>query len=611
MAVRDALGVLNGALKVASAVCSTVSVDVQRAMKSSTLLPGVSQKPLEEFNWDSFGANSFTYLNGLTNINNDSNRNLQEPFPVTLANPPGAVGEVTDGMTGLPFMQASTPFFDGLGLRKYHTFARHRCPGTIAKPRTFHTAVLLLDTTTRTGDSPTSHDPQGSFTTEQKLSSRSKERAVPASRIGRMASFGGLVAGLGIGTAAEVAKRVLEGGEARGRRNALLTEANIERIVNTLCRVRGAALKFGQMLSMEDGSFLPPEVQEAFERVRNNADYMPTKQMKAVLDSELGPNWRLMLSEFDDKPLAAASIGQVHKGVLLDGREVAIKIQYPGVAQSINSDIDNIVTILQLWNVVPEGLFLEATAAVARRELEWETDYIREAECCERFRKLLESDPYFVVPHVVKEMSSKHVITTDLVHGVPLDRCKDLDQDERNMIAMKILTLCMRELFEFRFMQTDPNWSNFFYNKTDKKLYLLDFGASREYPKKFADNFLRVVHGAATHDRDEILRSSKDLGFLTGYESKTLIDVHVEAVTILGEHFSNVGQYDFGAQDSIKRIHKVLPILLKHRLTPPPDESYSVQRKWAGAFLLCARLGAVLDCKPIFDQIYSQYKFLE
>ena len=169
MAVRDALGVLNGALKVASAVCSTVSVDVQRAMKSSTLLPGVSQKPLEEFNWDSFGANSFTYLNGLTNINNDSNRNLQEPFPVTLANPPGAVGEVTDGMTGLPFMQASTPFFDGLGLRKYHSFARHRCPGTIAKPRTFHTAVRLLDTTTRTGDSPTSHDPQGSFTTEQKV----------------------------------------------------------------------------------------------------------------------------------------------------------------------------------------------------------------------------------------------------------------------------------------------------------------------------------------------------------------------------------------------------------------------------------------------------------
>lgn len=165
MAVRDALGVLNGALKVASAICSTVSVDVQKAMKSSTLL---SQKPLEELTWDSFGTNSFTYLNNLTDTNNDSNRNLQESFPITLANPPGKAGEAIDGITVLPFMQASTPFFDGLGVRRYHSFTRHRSPGTISKPRTFHAAVRMLDSTTST-DSPTSHDPQGSSTTEQKV----------------------------------------------------------------------------------------------------------------------------------------------------------------------------------------------------------------------------------------------------------------------------------------------------------------------------------------------------------------------------------------------------------------------------------------------------------
>ncbi|KAH9514230.1 Atypical kinase coq8a, mitochondrial, partial [Bulinus truncatus] len=170
----------------------------------------------------------------------------------------------------------------------------------------------------------------------QKLSDRAKESRVPVSRLSRLINYGGLAAGLGVGALAEVTKRSLglksdaSPGKGVMDSNLFLTEANAERIVNTLCRVRGAALKLGQMLSIQDNSFINPQLQSIFERVRQSADFMPVWQMKKALIKNLGENWRDKLLEFDEKPFAAASIGQVHKGKLLDGRDVALKIQEKG-----------------------------------------------------------------------------------------------------------------------------------------------------------------------------------------------------------------------------------------------------------------------------------------
>ncbi|GAA6229304.1 aarF domain-containing protein kinase 4-like isoform X1 [Lates japonicus] len=272
----------------------------------------------------------------------------------------------------------------------------------------------------------------------QKLSERARERKVPATRISRLVNFGGLAVGLGIGAIAEVAKQSL-GSKQKGDVNALLdspllSEANAERIVNTLCKVRGAALKIGQMLSIQDNSFINPQLQKIFERVRQSADFMPTWQMNKVLEEELGPGWREKLSSFEDKPFAAASIGQVHHGVLKDGREIAMKIQYPGVAESIHSDINNLMSVLKMSVVLPEGLFADSSLEVLQRELAWECDYKREAECAKKFRSLLEGDEFFQVPEVIDELSGKRVLAMELVQGVPLDRCVDLDQETRNQV---------------------------------------------------------------------------------------------------------------------------------------------------------------------------------
>jgi len=445
---------------------------------------------------------------------------------------------------------------------------------------------------------------------KQKLSDRARERKVPATRISRLVNFGGLAVGLGIGAIAEVAKQSIAGGTRQKDAlldSPLLSEANAERIVNTLCKVRGAALKIGQMLSIQDNTFINPQLQKIFERVRQSADFMPAWQMNKVLEQELGAGWRDKLSSFEDKPFAAASIGQVHHGVLKDGREIAMKIQYPGVAESIHSDIDNLMSVLKMSVVLPGGLFADSSLEVLQRELAWECDYKREAECAKKFRSFLEGDEFFEIPEVMDDLSARRVLTMGLVQGVPLDRCVDLDQETRNQICFKILQLCLRELFEFRFMQTDPNWANFFYNTDTNKVILLDFGACRGYEESFTDTYIEVVHAASVGDRETVLSKSKDLKFLTGFEAKAFMDAHVEAVMILGEAFASTEPFDFGTQSTTQRIQDLIPVMLRHRLTPPPEETYSLHRKMAGSFLICSKLGAKIACRDMFRDVYNAY----
>lgn len=187
----------------------------------------------------------------------------------------------------------------------------------------------------------------------EKLSRNAKAQKVPSTRLARMASFGGLGISLGIGAASEASKRVL--GLTDPNASLILSESNAEKIVETLCRVRGAALKIGQMLSIQDESMISPEVSKIFERVRQSADYMPAWQMNRVMTAEFGNEWRSKFLEFNDQPFAAASIGQVHKGKLHDGRHVAVKIQYPGVAKGIASDINNLLGVLKIANILPES----------------------------------------------------------------------------------------------------------------------------------------------------------------------------------------------------------------------------------------------------------------
>ncbi|KAK7531410.1 ubiquinone biosynthesis protein-like protein coq-8 [Phyllosticta citribraziliensis] len=446
----------------------------------------------------------------------------------------------------------------------------------------------------------------------EKVAYQLRESRVPSSRFGRIWQYAGLGTSMAFGAVGEGLRRVA-GGAATGS-SLVLSAGNMERLVAKLSRMRGAALKLGQMISFQDIKMLPPAIHDVLQRVQDSADYMPASQRNKVLARNLGDNWKDLFSEFEDVPIAAASIGQVHKAVLKStGQAVAVKVQYPGVADSIDSDLNNLSLLLTASRLLPKGLFLDKTIANARTELGWECDYLREAECQTRFRELLQDDSEtFRVPAVISEASGKEVLTSELMTGKGITKLKTLAQEERDWIGTNILRLCLRELVEFRFMQTDPNWTNFLYNGQDRKIELLDFGASRDYPREFTDPYVQTLIAASKNDRETIRDRSIELGYLTGSESKAMLNAHVDSVLTLAEPFTDNSPevYDFSDQTITDRVRSFIPVMLNERLAPPPEETYSLHRKLSGAFLLCARLGARVPCRQMFADAVKKYEEL-
>ncbi|KAI0600459.1 ABC1 family-domain-containing protein [Biscogniauxia sp. FL1348] len=429
-----------------------------------------------------------------------------------------------------------------------------------------------------------------------------RESKVPATRLSRLWNYGGLAAGMLGGAISEGFSRGFGGG---GQGSVLLSSGNMERLVAKLSRMRGAALKMGQMMSFQDSKMLPGPIQEVLQRVQDRADYMPAWQRDRVLVANLGAEWRDLFEEFEETPIAAASIGQVHRATLKStGTKVAVKIQFPGVADSINSDLDNLSMLLTASKMLPKGLYLNKTIDNARTELGWECDYEREAECGQRYRELLADEAdVFAVPQIYPSASGKHVLTMEFMPGTGVTRVKSFTQAQRDWIGTQILRLCLREITEFRFMQTDPNWTNFLYDAATNRLQLLDFGASRAFPEPFVRRYVALLAAASRADRATVKDLSEALGYLTGHESRAMLDAHIASILTLAEPFlaAAPATYDFSDQTITERVRELIPVMIRERLSPPPEETYSLHRKLSGAFLLCARLGSRVRCRELFE----------
>ncbi|GAB5586673.1 hypothetical protein Unana1_01573 [Umbelopsis nana] len=437
-----------------------------------------------------------------------------------------------------------------------------------------------------------------------------KSSRIPTSRTSRLWHYGSLATAMGFGAMNESLKRMAGVSKAEG--GVMLSEKNVDRLVEKLSRMRGAALKMGQMLSIQGiqaansgQSMLPPQLEQILLRVHDSANYMPEWQMEKVMKEQLGSEWRKNFSSFDPVPIAAASIGQVHAATLAStGMPLAIKIQYPGIVESIDSDLNNLKTLVTFSNLLPKGLYLDNTIRVTKQELAWECDYEREADNAIRFKTLLRGDDRYKVPTVVKELNTRMVLVTERLRGQVLSKALDERQELKNKLGENLLRLCLREVFSFKFMQTDPNWSNFFYNRRSGQIELLDFGACREFPSEFLAKYGNILLSASRGDRDGVWHHSKELGFVTGYETPVMKEAHIDSVMVLGEPFqSNAPDlYDFSTQTVTARVRDTIPVMLRHRLTPPPDETYGLHKKLSGAFLLCTKLNSKFNTKRVWQE---------
>ncbi|KAF2005476.1 ABC1-domain-containing protein [Amniculicola lignicola CBS 123094] len=482
--------------------------------------------------------------------------------------------------------------------------------GSQTTEQEMHDLASQLAKDVDSASSPASEIPQDMID-EPRKAYELRESRVPSSRLGRIWQYAGLGTSMALGAVGEGLRRATGTAAAAGG-SLMLSPGNLELLVAKLSRMRGAALKIGQVISFQDSKMLPPEIQHVLQRVQDSADYMPASQRNKVLTNNLGSDWRDLFESFDDIPIAAASIGQVHRAILRStGLPVAVKVQYPGVANSIDSDLNNLSILLTASRLLPKGLFLDKTIANARTELGWECDYLREAECQTRFHDLLADDTdVFTVPNVITEASGREVLTADFMTGIGVTKLPSLAQEDRDWIGTQILRLCLREIVEFKFMQTDPNWTNFLYNKKDKKIELLDFGASRDYPDEFVEPYINVLIAASQNDKPAIRDLSLQLGYLTGAESQPMLEAHIQSVLTLAEPFRNSGPevYDFRDQTITERVRGLIPVMINERLAPPPEETYSLHRKLSGAFLLCAKLGSRVRCREMFEKAVEVYR---
>ncbi|KAJ3110034.1 hypothetical protein HK100_003173 [Physocladia obscura] len=448
--------------------------------------------------------------------------------------------------------------------------------------------------------------------------------AVPATRFSRLWQYSALGASVGAGVVGAALSSAFASNHAQSS-SLLFSPKNVDRIVARLSRMRGAALKLGQMLSIQDSNMLPKELEQILLRVQNSANYMPDSQLEKIMVQQLGKNWRSKFISFDSTPFAAASIGQVHFATIVPPESdenlntlssaplrVAVKIQYPGVAQSIDSDLSYLRTLSLLGNVLPRGMYLDNTLRVAKIELARECDYLAEASAMLRFKKLLSSSSCrssvslansVNVPRVFEHISTSKVLVCEFVDGVSIGSVSHLDQTKRDEIGNRMLKLCLMQLFDFRFMQTDPNWSNFLFDEQTDVIHMLDFGAAREFPAKFTNTYLKLLKAAAIKDRAASIAFSQELGFLTGFESETMLNAHLNSLFLLASPFNPelTKPFDFGAQSITSSVRADIPVMLNERLTPPPDESYSLHRSLSGSFLLCAKLKARVDCAKLFN----------
>lgn len=424
--------------------------------------------------------------------------------------------------------------------------------------------------------------------------------SVPSGRLSRLWRMGGMAGG--------VAGNVVSGGlreMASGRRPdpaaLLMTPANARRIADDLSRMRGAAMKVGQLLSMDAGDLLPPEIAIVLDRLREDADPMPPAQLRKVLDAEWGQGWTRRFARFDIRPVAAASIGQVHRALTKDGRDLAVKVQYPGIRNAIDSDVNNVAGLMRYSGLVPRTLDLGPLLDDAKRQLHEEADYAREGAALERFAGYLSGSETFAVPRLHADLSTENLLAMDYMPSVPLVSILDGPREVRDRVAADLIDLVLRELFEFAEMQTDPNFANYRYDPDTGRIVLLDFGATRRFADGLPAAFHRLMAAGLDRDREATRAAAVETGLFPEGEPRPRQEILLDMIDMGMAPLRRDAPFDFAGSDLALRMRDRGMSLGSERefWHVPATDTLLIQRKVVGTYLLAARLRAQVALGPL------------
>ena len=417
------------------------------------------------------------------------------------------------------------------------------------------------------------------------------------SRFGALASLAGRVAS---NVAWEGTKQFAQGNRP-SRKDLVMSPANIAQVADKLADLRGAAMKVGQLLSMDAGDLIPPELSDLLARLRNNATPMPPAQLKTVLNEQLGDNWQAEFAHFRFSPIASASIGQVHEAYTDAGEKVAVKVQYPRIKDSIDSDVDNVITLLRLSGLIPKEANYQALLDEAKQQLHDEADYLKEAQSLTRFGIHLKEADGLVVPKVHSALTSDRILTMSFMEGEPIEQLDRASEVVRQQVVSRLFQLLFEEVFVFGEVQTDPNFANYLYQTDTGRVVLLDFGATRQYAPTFTEGYRKLFLAAIEKDNAGIEAALTQIGFFAEDilpEQKASV---LELVNTACEPIAADAPFAFGQADLATRLRNrgmALSMEQGYWHTPPADALF-LHHKIAGLYLLAAKLNVTLNVRAL------------
>jgi predicted unusual protein kinase regulating ubiquinone biosynthesis (AarF/ABC1/UbiB family) len=426
---------------------------------------------------------------------------------------------------------------------------------------------------------------------------------VPEGRARRLWHFGRALSEMAAGAAAEGLGQL-----ARGQRPELaqlmLSPGNARRLADRLSQMRGAVMKVGQLMSMDGHGVLPPHFADLLGGLRDQAHVMPAAQLADVLQREYGPGWHQRFRRLSFEPVAAASIGQVHRAETHEGRVLALKIQYPGVRTSIASDMANLALLARTPGLVPQGLDVGALLARVRAQFEHETDYRAEARAATAYRKQLGDDPVLFVPAVADAHCTDHILATDFAPGIPVDRLAQGGgtQAQRDQVATALSRLAVHEFFRMRLVQTDPNFGNYLFDAASGRIALIDFGATETVTPERVVQLRELGRALRADDGPRLAAAANAAGFTADEDPPAQTRGVLAMMRMAGEPLRHAGPYDFGASDLFARSFEQgrAQFFGEGYARTPPTDLLFLQRKFAGTFMLCSRLRARVDLAAVF-----------
>ncbi len=437
------------------------------------------------------------------------------------------------------------------------------------------------------------------------------ESPLTQSRLGRLTQLGKLAGGIAGSVLNEGAKRIVRG-QRPSIGDLLITPRNAQRLAERLSEMRGAAMKVGQLLSMESGEVIPPAFSQMLANLRESAHVMPLGQVAQVLNSAWGEGWDRNFQRFSFTPLCAASIGQVHGATLRDGRRLAIKIQYPGIRRSIDSDVDNVSTLLGWLSLVPEEMDFAPLLEEAKRQLHTEADYRQEAAFIKLFSRHLADDDRFELPTVVESLTTPEVLVMSFLDGKPIETLAEMKAPRRNAAAASLFELTLREVFEWGLVQTDPNFANYRYQSERDCLQLLDFGATREYPASRRAAFRRLFLACVEGGDSDIARSAITAGYLEENDPPPYRASMIDLLRAVTEPLRVANNYTFGDSNLARRISDIaidMRLRDKYGRLPPPDVLF-LHRRLSGLYMLLSRLQVTVPVRqlivPLLESINAE-----